>query len=85
MLEQDPLAGEKADEGSTVNLSVSTGPGKGAVPDVVDQPEGEAIDELEDAGFMVKSEREASSDIDEGNVIRTSPSAGHRARSAARP
>ena len=80
VLEQDPLAGEKADEGSTVNLSVSSGPGEAEVPDVVGQPEGEAIEELEDAGFMVKSEREASSDVDEGNVIRTSPSAGIRAK-----
>ena len=27
MLEQDPTAGEQADEGSTVTLSVSSGPG----------------------------------------------------------
>ena len=80
VLEQDPLAGEKAEEGSTVNLSVSSGPGEGAIPDVVDQPEGEAISELEDAGFRVKSKREASSDIDEGNVIRTAPSAGIRTK-----
>jgi eukaryotic-like serine/threonine-protein kinase len=80
VLEQDPLAGEKAEEGSTVTLSVSAGPGQGTVPDVVDQPEDEAISELEDAGFRVKSERETSSDIGEGNVIRTAPSAGIRAK-----
>ena len=80
VLEQDPRGGEEADEGSTVNLSVSAGPGKAVVPDVVDQPVGEAIDELEDAGFMVKPERETSADVDEGNVIRSSPSAGLRAK-----
>ncbi|HEX6117452.1 MAG TPA: PASTA domain-containing protein [Solirubrobacterales bacterium] len=80
VLEQDPRAGERADEGSTVTLSVSAGPGKGVVPDVVDQPEGEAIAELEDRGFRVRSERETSSDTDEGDVIRTTPSAGLRAK-----
>ena len=80
VLEQDPLAGKKAEEGSTVTLSVSAGPGKGTVPDVVDQPEEEAVSELEDASFRVKSEREKSSDIDAGNVIRTTPSAGLRAK-----
>jgi serine/threonine-protein kinase len=80
VLEQDPLAGEKAEEGSTVTLSISSGPGKGIVPDVVDQPEGEAVEELEDAGFLVKSERETSSSVGEGNVIRSSPSPGLRAK-----
>ena len=80
VLEQDPRAGEKLKEGSTVTLSVSAGPGKGMIPDVVDQPEGEAISELEDAGFRVRSERETSADVAEGNVIRTTPSAGLRAK-----
>jgi serine/threonine-protein kinase len=80
VLEQDPRAGEKVEEGSTVTLSVSSGPGKGTIPDVVDQPEGEAISELEDAGFRVRSERETSADVAEGNVIRTTPSAGLRAK-----
>jgi serine/threonine-protein kinase len=80
VLEQDPLAGEKADEGSTVTLSVSSGPGQGTVPDVVGQPEDEAKQELEDAGFLVRSKREASSEFDEGEVIRSSPSPGLRAK-----
>jgi beta-lactam-binding protein with PASTA domain/predicted Ser/Thr protein kinase len=81
VLEQDPTAGQEADEGSTVTLSVSSGPGKGTVPDVIDQPEREAVEELERAGFRVKSEREASSDVDTGNVIRSTPSPGLRAKS----
>jgi eukaryotic-like serine/threonine-protein kinase len=80
VLEQDPRAGEEADEGSTVTLSVSSGPGEGEVPDVVGQPEAEAKRELEDAGFRVKSEREASSSVDAGDVIRSEPSPGLRAK-----
>ena len=80
VLEQDPRAGERADEGSTVTLSVSSGPGEGEVPDVVGQPEAEAKEELEDAGFRVKSEREASSSADEGTVIRSQPSPGLQAK-----
>jgi eukaryotic-like serine/threonine-protein kinase len=80
VLEQDPRAGEEADEGSTVTLSVSSGPGEGEIPDVVGQPEAEAKQELEDAGFRVKSERETSSSVDAGDVIRSEPSPGLRAR-----
>jgi serine/threonine-protein kinase len=80
VLEQDPTEGEEAEEGSTVTISVSSGPGQGTVPDVIDQPEQEAVDEIQDAGFEVKSKRRTSSDIDEGNVIRTTPSPGLRAR-----
>ena len=80
VLEQDPRAGEEVEEGSTVTISVSSGPGRGVVPDVVDQPEAEAVEELEDAGFRVKSRRETSTDVDEGSVIRSNPSPGLRAK-----
>ncbi|MGI8460905.1 MAG: PASTA domain-containing protein [Solirubrobacterales bacterium] len=80
VLEQDPPAGVEADEGSTVDLSICAGPGQGEVPDVVGQPEREAIEELRDAGFEVKSRREASASVKLGSVISTSPGAGLDAR-----
>ena len=39
VLEQDPPAGSRADEGSTVTITVSTGLGTVPVPDVAGKPE----------------------------------------------
>jgi eukaryotic-like serine/threonine-protein kinase len=80
VLEQDPRAGEEADEGSTVTLTVSTGPGEGEVPDVVGLPVREATAELRDAGFRVEEERESSDSVDPGDVISTDPRPGEEAK-----
>jgi beta-lactam-binding protein with PASTA domain/predicted Ser/Thr protein kinase len=80
VLEQDPRAGEEADEGSTVTLTVSTGPGQGEVPDVVGLPVREATLDLRDAGFEVEEEREASDSVDAGLVISTDPRPGEEAK-----
>ena len=50
VLDQDPDGGEEADEGSTVTLEVSRGPGNVLVPSVANRPQEQAINELEDAG-----------------------------------
>jgi beta-lactam-binding protein with PASTA domain len=80
VLEQDPRAGTEADSGSTVSLTVSTGPGQGEVPDVVGLSEREATEELRDSDFRVRSEQEPSSAVDAGTVISTDPRAGEEAR-----
>lgn len=46
------------------------------VPDVLDQPEDEAVAQLEEAGLTVDVVEEPSPDIDKGNVIRVDPSVG---------
>ena len=51
VLEQDPEAGANAPKGSTVTLVVAKAPPDVPVPDVVDQPEDDAAEALEDAGF----------------------------------
>jgi serine/threonine-protein kinase len=79
VLEQDPRAGEEAAEGSTVTLTVSTGPGLGEVPDVVGLTEREATRELEEAHFLVRSVEEPSTSVDEGDVIGTDPRPGDQA------
>ena len=76
VLEQDPRAGVEAEKGSTVTLSVAAARGDAEVPDVVGQPQDEAREELEDANFRVKTREDASSDVDAGSVISTSPSPG---------
>ena len=76
VLDQDPDGGEEADEGSTVTLEVSRGPGNVLVPSVANRPQEQAINELQDAGLKVSTESRPSDDIDEGLAIGTTPRAG---------
>jgi beta-lactam-binding protein with PASTA domain len=79
VLRQSPQPNQKADEGSTVTLVVSAGPGERAVPDVSGLTEKSARKELNDAGFKVKSTKEFSDSVPSGRVIRTAPPAGEKA------
>ncbi len=72
-IDTDPPAGTVAAEGDTVVLRVSGGPGDTTVPDVTGKPEDAATSELRRAGFEVKSQTRASSDVDKGVVISQSP------------
>ena len=65
-MDQDPNAGEEAEEGSTVTLEVSNGPGNVLVPPVENLPREQAIKELQDAGLKVTVDERASSDVREG-------------------
>jgi eukaryotic-like serine/threonine-protein kinase len=76
VLREDPQPGTKVDEGSTVTLTVSDGPGQATVPDVTNLPAGQARRVLEKAGFHVLTQREASDTIDRGRATRTSPPGG---------
>jgi eukaryotic-like serine/threonine-protein kinase len=73
---QDPRPGTEAPEGSTVTINVSTGPGEAAVPSVSGQPEDEAADQLEAAGFEPRTERMFSDEVRRGRVIDTQPGSG---------
>jgi beta-lactam-binding protein with PASTA domain/predicted Ser/Thr protein kinase len=80
VFDQDPNAGERVDEGSEVTISVSKGPRRVEVPDVTNQSEDSARDELDQFGFrMDVTGTQPSSDIPEGNVISQSPAAGEQA------
>jgi eukaryotic-like serine/threonine-protein kinase len=74
--EQDPIPGEKVDEGSTVVLTISSGPASVAVPDVQGLSEAEATKRLEDAGLLVDPEFAFSDTIPEGRAIGTDPGPG---------
>ena len=80
VVEQDPIptdrGGGKAEEGSTVTLSVSSGPAIAAVPSVVGLDEAEATKRLENVGFKVNVMEEFSKTVPRGAVIGTSPAAG---------
>jgi eukaryotic-like serine/threonine-protein kinase len=80
VVEQDPIptdrGGGKAEEGSTVTLSVSSGPAIAAVPDVSGLSEADAAKRLENAGFKVITRDEFSNSVPRGQVIGTEPAAG---------
>jgi eukaryotic-like serine/threonine-protein kinase len=76
VIEQDPPAGEEAEDGSTVKLSVSTGPGTAKVPDVAGLTARHATRKVDAAGFRVESEERFSNDVRAGRAIGTQPEAG---------
>jgi serine/threonine-protein kinase len=76
VIRQDPQPGRDADEGSTVTLTVSDGPGTETVPNVNGDRRNEAVEKLEDAGFKTEVRRESSESVAENRVIRTEPAAG---------
>jgi eukaryotic-like serine/threonine-protein kinase len=77
VLAQDPGGGEQAQDGSTVTLTVSSGPGQVAVPPVDGLGERKASAKLTDVGLVVdRVVRQADDAVPEGRVIKTSPAAG---------
>jgi serine/threonine-protein kinase len=76
VISQNPGAHEEADEGSTVTLTVSGGPGDAAVPDVVGLTEKSAQNRVEKAGFKSRSRTETSDSVEQGRVIEVSPPTG---------
>jgi beta-lactam-binding protein with PASTA domain/predicted Ser/Thr protein kinase len=76
VLEQDPRAGEDADEGSTVLLTVSQGPGTAEVPRVEGLPERKAVTKLDRSGFRVESQTRPSREVPAGRAIGTEPEEG---------
>jgi serine/threonine-protein kinase len=84
---QDPAAGERALQTSTVTITVSEGPRLVPVPAVIGRPEGAARAELQRAGFQVVTIVEAACDPDApdcdhrpGVVWWQSPAGGEAAR-----
>jgi serine/threonine-protein kinase len=95
VIHQDPGGGSEADEGSTVRLIVSSGPGEVTIPTVRTFPEDRAVRELSRAGcgkredtnlcgFKVEVRQRSSDSIDEGNAINTDPHGGTRAEVGSR-
>jgi serine/threonine-protein kinase len=77
---QRPEAGEEADEGSTVTITVSSGPGEAPIPLVQGLPADEAEERLRDAGFRTERRSELSDTVRSGRVIETAPSEGTSVR-----
>jgi serine/threonine-protein kinase len=74
---ENPSAGVKADKGSTVTLTVSSGPGKQAVPSVQGLSETKAKKSIQGAHLKVaRVENQSSSRWSAGEATGTDPSAG---------
>ncbi len=77
VLAQNPLGGTREKKGSTVTLTVSSGPGSTTVPPVVALSEKAAVAELHASGLVVSRVlTEASSTVKKGEATRTEPAAG---------
>jgi serine/threonine-protein kinase len=75
VIRQRPSPGEQADEGATVSIYVSSGPGTAEVPDLGGRDVADARRALERRGFKVDLEREFSDTVEKGKVIETRPAA----------
>jgi eukaryotic-like serine/threonine-protein kinase len=78
VIEQDPTAGSRAPEGSTVHITYTRGLGKAPVPDVAGKSLADAKKALEDAGFKTDVVQEHSDRVKSGLVIGTDPPAQTR-------
>jgi beta-lactam-binding protein with PASTA domain/predicted Ser/Thr protein kinase len=77
VIRQTPLANTKVKQGSTVTLTVSSGPGNTTVPTVVGETLGQARSSLEIANLKIgRVVRQPNNQYASGQVIDTSPSAG---------
>jgi eukaryotic-like serine/threonine-protein kinase len=76
VVRQNPQAGQTVDEGTRVTLRVSQGVETAVVPDVLQQSEGSARQELQAEGFEVQVNEAPSDDIEEGLVSAQDPSPG---------
>ncbi len=76
VFDQAPNAGRKIDDGSTVAVFVSNGPGTVKVPDVVGLAEADAKRRVRAAGLRSDLQRESSVKVPLGVVIRSDPSSG---------
>ena len=76
VIAQDPRPGTPTPKGSAVRLTVSSGLPKIAVPNVVGKDSTSAADDIVNAGLRVRTVREPSPTVKEGDVIRTEPGPG---------
>ncbi len=77
VIEQDPEAGERIDEGGLVTLTVSKGPRQTEVPEVIGLTQDEAEAEITAAKLTVgEISTESSDEFEAGTVISQSPEPG---------
>ncbi|MDT4936256.1 MAG: eukaryotic-like serine/threonine-protein kinase, partial [Pseudonocardiales bacterium] len=80
VIQQQPGPGNKAANGSTINLTVSDGPPDAVVPPVEDLPLKVALAKLDKAGFKADVFGKADDTVKKGVVIGTTPAGGEVAQ-----
>ena len=77
VITESPVAGTPVNVGSAVNLTVSSGPARVSVPDVVGMTQAAATAAIAGTGLVLRTEiAQSSSPVAAGNVINVSPVAG---------
>ena len=77
VVEQSPGAGENDTTGSTVSLSISSGPDTVTLPDLRGYSEAEAKAALDNLNLKIASTKdEDNTDVDKGKVTKTEPASG---------
>ena len=76
VLDQDPNAGEEAEDGSTILLEVSGGPGTVRVPSLAGLPPKQVVTRLEKRDLTAELEKRSSETVQSGLAIRSVPGAG---------
>jgi eukaryotic-like serine/threonine-protein kinase len=76
VIQQDPGPGQKVSKGSTVNLTVSSGPPDQVIPAVEGLPLKVALTKLRQARFQVDINAKPSDTVTKGLVISTTPAGG---------
>ncbi|CAN5599947.1 Stk1 family PASTA domain-containing Ser/Thr kinase [soil metagenome] len=76
--EQDPIAGDTVEDGSTIVLTVSSGPSIVEVPTVSGLTEKQARDRLTEAGLEVNTAFRFNDTVPEDRAVGTEPAAGTR-------
>lgn len=76
VIRQDQKEGTPLEEGSVINLVVSSGKVTYTVPDVYGNTANEASEKLQKAGYIVVHDSEYSDTVEKDRVVRTSPAKG---------
>jgi len=74
--DQSPDGGTQASKGSTVTITISSGPSTTTVPDEVGQDKQVAIDDLKANGFKVDVQNVACGDPNQDNIVQDQDPAG---------
>jgi serine/threonine-protein kinase len=76
VISQDPAAGDRVKEHTTVQVTVSAGRGSAPVPHVEGLKRADAEDALREAGFNPKVKKAYSDTVPSGTVLSSSPAEG---------
>lgn len=78
VIDQTPVAGQKAKKGSVIALTVSVGPVQVEVPNVVGLSQADALIALQNAGLLASPGQPVTSELEPGTIVDQSPQPGEK-------